>query len=39
MNLDHKFWLWKIIENLGNKEKIVIIRKMCEYSLQMNYNE
>lgn len=29
MNLDHKFWLLKIIENLGNKEAITVILKIC----------
>jgi hypothetical protein len=29
MNPDHKFWLLKIIENLGNKETIIVILKMC----------
>jgi len=34
MNFDQFFWLLWIIENLENKEKIIIIRKMCEYILQ-----
>jgi hypothetical protein len=32
----HGFWLLRIIENLGNKEIITLIRKMCEYSLYRN---
>jgi hypothetical protein len=32
MNLNHTFWLLRIIEKLGNKE-IVTIKKKSEYSL------
>lgn len=35
-SLDHKFWLLKIKQNLGNKETITVTKKMCEYSLQKN---
>jgi hypothetical protein len=34
MNYDQILLLLWITENLGNKETIIIIRKMCEYSLQ-----
>jgi hypothetical protein len=35
LNPDHKFWLLRIIENLGNKKTVIAIKKKCEYSLQM----
>jgi hypothetical protein len=33
MNPNHKFWLMRIKENLGSKETIIVIIKMCEYTL------
>jgi len=34
MNFDQFLLLLWITKNLGNKGKIIIIRKMCEYILQ-----
>jgi len=39
MNPNHKFWLLRIIGNLGNKKIVIIIRKMCEYNLQRKLNK
>jgi len=32
-NFDHIFCLFRIIQNLGNKGTMTIIREMCEYNL------
>jgi len=34
-NVDHIFCLFRIIQNLGNKGTIILLKKLCEYNLHI----